>query len=54
MIGGLASPLGMLIFGPLSDKIAIKWVMMLTGLMMLLGSFAIQKYQKLPNHELEM
>lgn len=53
MIGGLAAPIGMLIFGPLSDRIDIKWVMVITGLSMMLGSFVIHTYQKLPNQELE-
>ncbi|PKL00457.1 MAG: MFS transporter [Tenericutes bacterium HGW-Tenericutes-1] len=41
MINGAAMPLGMLVFGPLADYIAIEWLMVISGLVMLLIGLSI-------------
>lgn len=39
MISSVMMPMGMLLFGPLSDIIKIEWLLMITGLMMFIQSF---------------
>lgn len=41
MINGAAMPLGMLFFGPLADFVAIEWLMIISGLVMLLLGLSI-------------
>lgn len=41
MINGAAMPLGMLVFGPLADFIDIEWIMIISGLVMLLLGLSI-------------
>lgn len=38
MISSSVMPLGMLIFGPLSDRVSIEWLLIITGLALLLSS----------------
>jgi MFS transporter, DHA3 family, macrolide efflux protein len=39
MISSVMMPMGMLVFGPLSDIVAIEWLLMLTGLLMFIQGF---------------
>lgn len=39
MIGSTMMPFGMLVFGPLSDRIAIEWMLMVTGALMMGESY---------------
>lgn len=41
MINGATMPLGMLVFGPLADYVAIEWLMVISGLVMLLIGLSI-------------
>ena len=41
MINGAAMPLGMLVFGPLADFVDIEWLMIISGLVMLLLGLSI-------------
>ncbi len=41
MVNGLAMPLGMALFGPLGDAIRIEWLLIVTGVLLILGGFAI-------------
>ncbi|WP_207161760.1 hypothetical protein [Insulibacter thermoxylanivorax] len=40
MITTSMMPIGMLIFGPMADYIAIEWLLMGTGLLMMAAAFA--------------
>jgi MFS transporter, DHA3 family, macrolide efflux protein len=39
MISSSVMPLGMLLFGPLSDIIKIEWLLMVTGILLLIQGF---------------
>lgn len=41
MINSSAMPLGMLFFGPLADYVAIEWLMLISGFLMLIMSLSI-------------
>jgi DHA3 family macrolide efflux protein-like MFS transporter len=37
----VAMPVGMLIFGPLADTISVEWILVLTGIITVLVTFAV-------------
>ena len=41
MISGMMTPLGMLFFGPLADVIPIEWILIATGLLMVIEGFIL-------------
>jgi DHA3 family macrolide efflux protein-like MFS transporter len=41
MIAGLSMPLGIALFGPLGDVIKIEILLVITGILLVIGSFAI-------------
>jgi DHA3 family macrolide efflux protein-like MFS transporter len=41
MISGMMMPLGMLLFGPLADVIPIEWILIATGLLMVIEGFIL-------------
>lgn len=41
MLSGLALPLGMVVFGPLGDKVPIEWLLVGTGSIIFLGGFTL-------------
>lgn len=43
MISSAVMPLGMLLFGPLSDIVRIEWLLIATGILMLIGSLLLMK-----------
>lgn len=49
MISTSMMPIGMLIFGPIADAIAIEWLLMATGLLMLILSIFLGRNQPLLN-----
>ncbi|MDR1131061.1 MAG: MFS transporter [Oscillospiraceae bacterium] len=47
MLSGLAMPVGMLLFGPLGDVIKIEWLLIVTGVMLILGGFVLRGRKEL-------
>jgi len=47
MISSIMMPAGMLVFGPLADIIKIEWLLVVTGLAMVVLSFFIHKNKEL-------
>ena len=47
MISSSMMPIGMLIFGPLADVIAIEWLLILTGVLMLVLVILLAKNKSL-------
>ena len=41
IINGLAMPLGMAVFGPLGDVVSIEWLLIITGILLIAGGFAL-------------
>ncbi len=41
IINGLAMPLGMALFGPLGDVVRIEWLLIVTGILLIAGGFAL-------------
>jgi DHA3 family macrolide efflux protein-like MFS transporter len=42
MLSGLAMPAGMLLFGPLGDVVKIEWLLIATGIVLILGGFVLR------------
>ena len=47
MFSGLAMPLGMVVFGPLGDAIRIEWLLIFTGMAILISGAALLKSKAL-------
>ncbi len=47
MFSGLAMPLGMVVFGPLGDTMKIEWLLILTGMVILIGGLALLRSKAL-------
>ena len=47
MFSGLAMPLGMVVFGPLGDAIRIEWLLISTGMVILIGGLALLRSKAL-------
>lgn len=47
MISSSMMPMGMLVFGPMADKMAIEWIMLVTGALLMLLSLMLLKNQAL-------
>lgn len=47
VVNGIAMPLSMSVFGPLGDKIKIEWLLIVTGIILVLGAFVLSKSKAL-------
>ncbi len=47
MFSGLAMPVGMLLFGPLGDAVRIEWLLIVTGVILILGGFVLRGRKEL-------
>jgi DHA3 family macrolide efflux protein-like MFS transporter len=47
MIGGLAMPLGMAVFGPLGDAVRIEFLLIITGAILVTGGFVLYSRKEL-------
>ena len=47
MFSGLAMPLGMVVFGPLGDAMRIEWLLISTGMVILIGGLALLRSKAL-------
>lgn len=47
MFSGLAMPVGMVLFGPLGDIVKIEWLLIVTGVMLILGGFVMSGRKEL-------